>query len=417
MSNLSHKIAPVPPRGRSTGTVHEVARIPHITLHAFCQAPETASAFTTAFADRRMSCVNAKVHSGSIVAARDLYQRVASPNLVLIESSAELDQLRIQLDALADVCQSNTQVVVIGSANDIGVYRELLALGVSEYIVAPVDPIAVISTVSRLYQGADARKLGRTFAFVGAKGGVGSSTVANNVAAEIARQHGCDVVVMDLDLPFGTAGLDFGLDSSVGIAQALEDPARLDELLLERLLGKYGDHVRVLTAPATVLQCHDPQQDALARLIDLAQASFPFVVLDIPHVWTTWAKKTLLSADEVVITASPDLANLRNAKNLIELLIGARANDARPKLVLNQVGVPRRSEVKPAKLAAVLEIEPTASLAFEPSLFSSAANAGRMIADVSAKSAAARSFARIAESVTGRIVRQRRSNLAWLWGR
>ena len=417
MSNLAYKIDPVPPREQPARHVHEVVRIPHITLHAFCHAAETASALAAAFADWRMSCVSAKIQTGSIAAARDLYQHVASPNLVLIESRAGIDELRTQLDALADVCQSNTQVVVIGAANDIGIYRELLALGVSEYVVAPVDPIAVINMVGRLYQGADARRLGRTFAFVGAKGGVGSSTVANNVAAEIARLHGCDVVLIDLDLPFGTASLDFGLDSTQGVAQALEDPTRLDELLLERLLGKYGEHVRVLTAPAAVLQCYDLQQDALVRLIELAQASFPFVVLDIPHVWSAWAKKTLLSADQVVITATPDLANLRNAKNLIELLIAARPNDARPKLVLNQVGVPKRCELKPSKLASVLEIEPTAALAFAPSVFSSAANTGKMIADVSANSAAARSFTRIAEAITGRTVCKRRSALARLWGR
>jgi pilus assembly protein CpaE len=413
MSNLAYKIDPEPLRERPAGAV----RIPHITLHAFCHAAETASALAVAFADRRMSCVNATVHTGGIAAARDLYQRAVSPNLVLIESRADLNELRTQLDALADVCQSNTQVVVIGAANDIGIYRELLALGVSEYIVAPINPFAVINTVARLYQDAGARKLGRTFAFVGAKGGVGSSTVANNVAAEIARLYGCDVVLMDLDLPFGTASLDFGLDSTQGIAQALEDPIRLDELLLERLLSSYGEHVRVLTAPAAVLQCYDLPQDALVRLIELAQARFPFVVLDIPHVWSAWAKKTLLSADQVVITASPDLANLRNAKNLIELLVAARPNDARPKLVLNQVGVPKRSELKPSKLAAVLEIEPTAALAFEPSLFSSAANTGKMIVDLSANSAAARSFTKIAETITGRTVCRRRMGFTRLWRR
>ncbi|MDP2325221.1 MAG: CtpF protein, partial [Gammaproteobacteria bacterium] len=133
------------------------------------------------------------------------------------------------------------------------------------------------------------------------------------------------------------------------------------------------------------------------------------------------AKKTLLAADEIVITASPDLVGLRNAKNLLAILQKARPNDAPPRLVLNQVGVPKRSEIKPAQFAKALDMEPTACIAFEPTTFSAAANQGRMIVDVAARSPAARHFAHIAEKVSGRTTdRDRRAggfSLKRLWGR
>ena len=103
-------------------------------------------------------------------------------------------------------------MILIGYANDVFVYRELLARGVSEYIVAPFDPISIIAAISRLYLDAGANKLGRSFAFIGAKGGVGSSTIAHNVASTIARAYGRDVILADLDLPFGSASLGFNLD-------------------------------------------------------------------------------------------------------------------------------------------------------------------------------------------------------------
>jgi pilus assembly protein CpaE len=401
MTALMHKTAADLPREKSGGRVVETLRVPYITLHAYCDTPEMIGTMERAVADRRMSRAHATIHPGGIAAAVDLYRQAASPNLLVIESRAAIADLDAQLDALADVCQSGTKVILIGYANDVSVYRELLARGVSEYIVAPVDPISIIAAISRLYLDARANKLGRSFAFIGAKGGVGSSTIAHNVASTIARAYGRDVILADLDLPFGSASLGFNLDPTKGIAEALGDTSRLDDALLERLLTKCEDRLSVLTAPATLLQCYDMEESSFEPVIDLAQSNVPFVVLDVPHVWTSWVKKTLLAADEVVIIAVPDLVSLRNAKNLVDLLKRERPNDAPPKLVLNQIGVPKRSEIKPDKFAAAIQIEPIACIPFEPSSVSTAANNSQMIADVSAKSAVSLSFPKIVQAIAG----------------
>ena len=384
------------------GGAGEMPRIPQIALHAFCDTPDMADVMAKVVSDRRLSRARATVHPGGIAAALDMYRQAGSPNLVVLESQAAAGDLRAQLDALADVCVSGTKVIVIGHANDVALYRELLARGVSEYMVAPVEPLAIISVIARLYQDAGARKLGRTLAFVGAKGGVGSSTIAHNVAYTVGRTYGSDVILADLDLAFGSASLGLNLSPTQGMAQVLQYVDRLDHALLERLLTKSEDHLSVLTAPATLETCYDLEESSFERMLDIAQSNTPFVVLDIPHIWTAWTKKTLLAADEVVISATPDLVSLRNAKNLVEQLKLARPNDAPPKLVLNQVGVPKRLEIKPDKFAETLQIEPVACIPFDPSSFSAAANNGQLIADVAAKSAASRSFAKIAQAVTGR---------------
>jgi pilus assembly protein CpaE len=176
----------------------------------------------------------------------------------------------------------------------------------------------------------------------------------------------------------------------------------------------------VLTAPATLEQPYDLEESAFERLLDIAQANAPFVVLDVPHVWSSWAKKTLLAADEVVITAEPNLASLRNAKSLVDLLKEGRPNDAPPKLVLNQIGVPKRSEIKPDKFAAAIQIEPIACIPFDSSTVSTAANNGQMIADVSARSPVSKSLAKVAQVITGRSVKNGRKGrlaLSWMWRR
>jgi pilus assembly protein CpaE len=379
----------------------ETLRIPHITIHAFCETPSLINAMEQALTDRRMSRASAKVLPGGIATAIDLYHRETSPNLIIVENRAPITELYAQLEGLADVCVAGTKVIVIGNANDVGVYRELLFRGVSDYAVAPLDPLSIISLISRAYQESETSRFGRVLAFVGASGGAGSSTIAQNVAITMARSYGCSVIFTDLDLPFGTAGLGFDLNPTETIAQALNDGDRLDDILLERLLTKHEEHLQVLTAPATLDQSHELAEDAFERVLDVAQANASVVVVDVPRVWTPWVRKTLLSADEVIITALPNLASFRNVKNLIEMLKKARLNDEPPKLVLNQVGVPKRAEIKPEHFAESLKVQPIACIPFDISV-ATAGNHGLMIADLAPKSPVLKSVINIAEITTGR---------------
>jgi pilus assembly protein CpaE len=177
---------------------------------------------------------------------------------------------------------------------------------------------------------------------------------------------------------------------------------RLDEVLLDRLLARCEDHLSLLAAPAVLDKPYDFGEAAFDQVLEIVQGNVPTVVLDVPHLWTSWAKKTLISADEVIITAVPGLANLRNTKSLIDLLKQARPNDAPPKLVLNQVGVPKRPEIKPDDFAAALQLQPIASIPFDPLLFGTAANNGQMVAEASAKTTVSDVFADLAQVITGR---------------
>jgi pilus assembly protein CpaE len=379
----------------------EILRIPHITIHIFCDTPSLIGAMERAVADRRMARTSAKLLRGGIAAAIDLYSKETSPNLIIIENHAPIPELYAQLDALANLCVAGTKVVIIGIANDVAIYRELIFRGVSDYAVAPLDPLAIIELISRAYRDTEASRFGRVLAFVGASGGVGSSTIAQNVASTIARSYASSVIFADLDLPFGTAGLGFDLNASEHISDALNDGSRLDDILLERLLTKHHEHLQVLTAPANLDQSHDLTEDAFERVLDIAQANASFVVVDVPHVWTPWVRKVLLAADEVVISASPTLASFRNVKNLVDVLKKARLNDEPPRLVLNQIGIPKRTEIKPDHFADSLKIKPIACIPFDVSV-ATAANNGQMMADAAPKSAVSQSVMHIADVITGR---------------
>src|SRR5206468_7912380 len=238
--------------------------------------------------------------------------------------------------------------------------------GVSDYLIAPVGPVDMIRSISGLFYAADAKPVGRTLAVVGARGGVGASTVAHNVAWAIARDVHLDSVVADLDLPFGTAGLDFNQDPPQGIADAVMSPDRIDTAFVDRLLSKCTDHLSLLAAPATLDRVYDFGAEAFDSVFDTLRASVPCIVLDVPHQWSGWTKRSLIAADDILIVAAPDLASLRNTKNLYDLLKAQRPNDRAPLYCLNQVGVPKRPEIKANEFAKAIESEPAAIIPFEP---------------------------------------------------
>jgi pilus assembly protein CpaE len=405
MSNLAYDTDPMGAGGTSA---EEVARlnalrpIPRISIHAFCETESVAKPIERAAEDRRMSKAHVRVAMGGLEGALGYYGTSPTPNLIILESRAEPKELLHSLEQLAEVCDPSTKVVIVGHYNDVWLYRELLRFGISEYIVAPVSLADIIGNISQIFVNPESAPLGKTIAFVGAKGGVGSSTIAHNVAWTMSTTFSSEVVVADLDLPFGTANMNFDQDPAQGIAEAVFSPERIDEVYLDRLLAQCAEHLSLLAAPSTLDRVYDFDADAFAQIIDTAQRSAPLLVLDVPHVWNGWTRNTLVEADEVVITATPELANLRNTKNLVDMLKKLRPNDRAPRLVLNQAGMPKRPEITATDFAEPLGIEPMAVIPFDPQLFGTAANNGRMLGEMDPKHAIVQIVSQLAHGLTGR---------------
>lgn len=382
----------------------DIRPIPRITIQAFCETHEVASAFESASTDRRMYRAHLKIQTGGIEAAIEAYREAPTPNLVILETTDRRQKIIDNINRFAEVCDPTTKVVIIGHVNDILLYRELIRQGVSEYVVAPLSALDIVEIVSGLYADPKAKPIGRTIAFVGAKGGVGASTVAHNVAWLLANEFEADTLVADLDLAFGTASLDFNTDPPQGVAEAVFSPDRLDQMFLDRLLANCGDRLNLLAAPSTLERTYDFADSAFEPLMDIVRNASPFVVLDVPHMWTGWTRRTLVAADEVIVVAVPDLANLRNAKNLVDLLRAARPHDPAPRLVLNQVGMPKRPEIKASDFAKSLDLTLAAAIPFDAPLFGTSANNGQMLPEVQKNSKTVEALRELAEPLLGRTV-------------
>jgi pilus assembly protein CpaE len=382
--------------------LHQIDPVPRVSIHAFCETDEVFALIGAAAADRRMAKAQIKQVMGGGQAAIEAYGNAPTRNVIVLEAPADGRELIDRLDELAHMCDAGTKVVVAGRANDIVLYRQLMARGVSEYLVAPFGAVDFVQGISQLFRAPGAKPLGRLIGFVGAKGGVGASTIAHNLAWSLASITKMATIIADFDLAFGTAALNYNQDPPQGVADAVFDPGRVDSMLVDRVLSKCGDHLSLLAAPAALDRVLDFSETSFDTLLDAMRAAAPWIVLDVPHVWSGWARRALIASDELMVVANPDLANLRNAKNLIDALKAARLHDHPPRLVLNGVGMLKRPEIATAEFAKTVGVEPIAIIPHDAKLFGSAANNGQMLAELEPKGKSAQIFVNLASAIAGR---------------
>jgi pilus assembly protein CpaE len=369
-----------------------VRAIPGMSIHAFCEGAGTSAALEAASAHRRLAKAHMEVNSGGIDAAIADCTEARRASFLVVETTLARSQMLARLSALTERCDPATKIIVIGHVNDVALYRQLMKRGVSEYLVAPVTPALFIEALAGLCGASGDGQAGSVIAFIGAKGGAGSSTVCHNAAWAMSETLKCEVVVADLDLAFGTVSLDFNQEAMHGTAEALHAPERLDEALLDRLTTRCSQHLSILAAPVALDRDFDISPGACRSVLEALRHYAPFTALDLPHAWTPWVKQVLFNADQIVITAAPDLANLRNAKNLVDVLEAGRPNAAPPRLVINLARRRKRPDLSVEELAAALDLKPALIIELDAETFGIAANNGQMIEEFSRKAPAAQQF-------------------------
>jgi pilus assembly protein CpaE len=375
---------------------------PRVTIHAYCERQDTADQLRRVGRDRRFSRASLSVQLGGLDAL-DRYAGETTPDLIVVESTLGADALSNRVGALADASNAHTRIIVIGHVNDILLYRELLRRKVSDYLVSPVSLAELADSIFSLCADPATRPPAQIIAFIGARGGAGSSAICHNVSWAIANGLHAQTIIADFDLAFGTTGLDFSREPARGLAEALKASDRLNIRMLDRLLSKCAEHLSLLASPPTLDDACEPAAEALAaeRVVELLGQVCSYVALDVPHQWSAVTRRLLDAADDIVITAEPDLTNLRNAKSLLDRLVDARPVDRPPYLVLNKVNTPGRPEIGVKEFAGALGVEPSAIIEFDGRLFGAAAIDGLMIEEAARKSETAACFRRLAGTVTG----------------
>ncbi len=354
--------------------------IHRFSIEAFPLSKDTEAALEGLTGEREFAKTRMTIHFGGMARAAKHYVDNPSPQFIIVEENGGPDDIQKGLESLADVVEPGRKVIVIGTINDVQAYRRLISQGVSEYLVGPVTTANIAAAIMSCVKDASSAPKGRVISFVGSRGGVGSSMLAVNTAWTLANATQEEVIGIDLDFNFGTMALSLNLDPKQPLIEALSDADRIDPVLVERFMTEHGPHLSVLSTTGSLKDMAEPSAEALERLIDLCRSMAQFVILDVPRQWNNWVSSVLLLSDEIVVTANPDLANLRDAKMLFDWLKGRRGS-ATNRLVLNKADVAKRNQLSAKDFQDTLGLAPGLTIGFDPTLFAQLANNGQMIGE------------------------------------
>jgi pilus assembly protein CpaE len=283
--------------------------IPRCSIAAFCETDEAHEILSGVFANPIMSRAEVGLNRGSLDAVLKTYDVGETPDLLIVEFSGFADEL----DPLADICSEDTLVIIIGSKNDVIQYRKLIAKGVEDYLFHPLTEDIVISSLMRAFAGQRPFNAAKMITAVGAGGGMGSSTVAQSIATILSADPQAKVLLMDLDLYFGSSTLNFDFAPVKGLRDLLRFSGTLAVDDVELLMAEQRPRLFVLAAEPDLNPPEYFDIETLMKIIDLASLTVDFIVFDLPSGWGEVQSTVVDRSDMVCIVAEPTLLGFRNA--------------------------------------------------------------------------------------------------------
>lgn len=331
-----------------------IAKGERCPLMAFVGDEVTRASMLRALCESGLS--QAEVFLATAAEAAETLVGIATPRLVVVDLSGVADPLS-EIDTLAEVCDAGTRVIALGDVNDIALYRRLTALGVEDYVPKPVsaetmDAIVARASAPATREHADGGKgAGKLIAVIGARGGVGASTIAVNLASMLAHRHRLATALVDLDLFFGTIALALDVEPGRGFREALEAPSRIDGLFIERAMVRASEKLSILGAEEALENNFSFDPAALDLLIEQLRGGFECVVVDLPRFAFRSQARVLKAPSAAVVVSDASLAGLRDTLRLTGF-IGEAAPDAEMRVVVNRVGAARHGELGVRDFAA-----------------------------------------------------------------
>ncbi len=354
--------------------------LPAARVDIFIKDKQTLEAARAISDDWRFARVNINVEEGDVETAILSYQEASSPSLVLIETETTGDDFVSRLGELSSHCSEETNAIVIGPVNDVTLYRSLTSMGVSDYLVKPVP----LETLTEVIASALIEKLGtsgsRLIGVVGAKGGVGTSSLTQALAWGLSENLDQKTFLMDAAGGWSTLSVGMGFEAATTLDEAVRAAENNDEDTLNRMFHRANERLTVLASGSDSMLEKSVTADQYEHLIDLMMQSYPVVLVDLSAAIPSLKRAVLNKAHQVVIVSTATLPSLRAARTLTQELKLIHGGDiSHIDLVTNMVGVMPSKEVPKKDIAAALGYEPSVSIDYDPPLFIGSENEGKKI--------------------------------------
>ncbi len=268
--------------------------------------------------------IKSTIYIGNSNSAYNHLKKNDSPQLLIVDLSDSSLPIT-EIERISEVCEPSVRVIAIGENNDVSVFRQLLNLGVSDYLVKPLNPNLMVKRIREVLDEDDEVKTasgfsfaGHTIAFVGAAGGVGCSTFALNCGLSLSEHHNKHVGVIDMDLINGTIAHMMDLSVSKGLVDVLKDPKRVDPILLDKMITEAGNRFDVLSSEESIMTECSHCGPGMKVLMGLMAQRYNYTVIDCSHSTPATLRDLVFKhADTIVIMCDLTFTSVRSTSKLL----------------------------------------------------------------------------------------------------
>lgn len=357
--------------------------LPSATVDVFAVDEDTQKKLGALTEDWRFARVNLTVEMGGMDAAIEKYKEYSSPDLIIIGTDDISDGFTDRLGDLSEHCVEGTEAVIIGPKNDVTLYRDLVGMGVRDYLVRPVEAEVVVDVIAKTLFDKIGVSDSRLVAVIGAKGGVGTTSVAQMLAWDISEEFSLKTMLMDAAGGWSTLGLTFGIESAGPLAEGLRYAKDGTDDDLKRMMSDVSDHLTVFACSGDELLSFTPEREGYEKAIDRIMKTYPVVVVDLSHAPHSVAMRMIERAHEVLVVTTPGLTSLRSARTLLKEIKGYHGDDSEMvDLIVNMKGKFGNKEISEGDIETALDHEPSCFIPYLPHVFSEAESTGQPLAKV-----------------------------------
>lgn len=328
-----------------------------------------------------------KVNKGGLRNAVQSLSVSASPQILFVDLSESGDPLN-DINALAEVCEPGTVVIAAGQVNDVRLYRDLVVSGIQDYLLKPLNPDMLREAFTNAQAILNAPKAVEasterphiSTAFIGARGGVGASSMATSVAWVLSENGARTTALLDLDVHFGTGALSLDLEPGRGLTDAIENPSRIDGLFIERAMVKSSERLSVLSAEAPINSPLMTDGSAFYQLQEEMRSAFECTVVDLPRNMLVQHPHLISDIQVAVIVTELTLAA---ARDTIRLLSWMKSNAPQTQVVVvaNRVQPAAQLEISRKDFEGSIERKIDISVVFDQKLAAQSAKLGKPFAE------------------------------------
>lgn len=317
---------------------------------------------------------------GGVDAAVDKLSNMQTPEYLFVDLADSESPLE-EMGKLSGVCDPGTQVVALGSVNDISLFRDMLSSGIADYLLKPVTP----DRLKQAYEAAHAKPQSDAAAgavsvqadiivTIGSRGGVGASMIATNIAWLLAHEIDKKTALIDLDPYYGNAPMALNMEPGRGLSEALEAPERIDSVFIERTMLKEHDNLMVLGAEESMQNEVALDSASVETLLEKIRENFAVVVVDTPRGNMPLIKSAMRMATHIVLISDFSVSGMRDVIRLAGLANSIAAG-TRQFVVVNH-GVGGKSGVSARDFAATTALEVSCEIVSDAKGVGAALNAG-----------------------------------------